>query len=415
MHRIALYSPGMVGLGHMRRSLLIAQAIAGSSIPATTLLISEARQAGQFTIPPGVDLLTLPALRKLEGQCEPRYLDVALDDLVAMRAQAILGILSSFNPDILIVDHLPWGAVRELTPTLTTLKRRGHTQFVLGLRDILDSPEVVRHEWHQASNESAIRSYYDSIWVYGDRSLYDPVREYHFAPDIASKVRFAGYLDAQERRATPQQASGVLAELGVGDQRLALCLVGGGQDGVPVAEAFAQATLPPDTVGVIVTGPFMPQAARQRLDQIAAQSQALRVIDFVAEPTALLQRADCVVAMGGYNTVCEILAFEKPSLIVPRGEPRYEQRMRAERLEQRGLLDMLLPEHLTPEAITQWLAHPRRAISSARHLLDLGGMQRIPHLLQEMLEPHLRAAQVGGRVLGRPSIKAAALALPYAS
>ena len=38
-----------------------------------------------------------------------------------------------------------------------------------------------------------------------------------------------------------------------------------------------------------------------------------------------------VVAMGGYNTFCEILSFGKPALIVPRTAPRQEQYLRAER------------------------------------------------------------------------------------
>ncbi len=32
--------------------------------------------------------------------------------------------------------------------------------------------------------------------------------------------------------------------------------------------------------------------------------------------------------MGGYNTYCEILSFDKPALIVPRLQPREEQLIR---------------------------------------------------------------------------------------
>ncbi|HUG28226.1 MAG TPA: hypothetical protein VMK53_08005, partial [Gemmatimonadales bacterium] len=46
--RIALYSPGMVGLGHMRRNLLIAHALGASSLKPALLLLAEAREAGAF-------------------------------------------------------------------------------------------------------------------------------------------------------------------------------------------------------------------------------------------------------------------------------------------------------------------------------------------------------------------------------
>ena len=42
--------------------------------------------------------------------------------------------------------------------------------------------------------------------------------------------------------------------------------------------------------------------------------------------------------MGGYNTFCEILSFDKRALIVPRTEPRMEQYIRAARGQELGLV-----------------------------------------------------------------------------
>ncbi len=42
-----------------------------------------------------------------------------------------------------------------------------------------------------------------------------------------------------------------------------------------------------------------------------------------------MARAIGVVAMGGYNTFCEILSFDKRAIIVPRTAPRMEQYIRA--------------------------------------------------------------------------------------
>ncbi len=58
----------------------------------------------------------------------------------------------------------------------------------------------------------------------------------------------------------------------------------------------------------------------------------------------LIAGAKAVVAMGGYNTYCEILSFDKPALIVPRVAPREEQLIRAQRASELGLIEMLLPE-----------------------------------------------------------------------
>ena len=52
-------------------------------------------------------------------------------------------------------------------------------------------------------------------------------------------------------------------------------------------------------------------------------------------------RAAGVVAMGGYNTFCEVLSLDKRALIVPRTEPRLEQYIRISRAAKLGLVSML--------------------------------------------------------------------------
>src|SRR4029077_7239369 len=56
---------------------------------------------------------------------------------------------------------------------------------------------------------------------------------------------------------------------------------------------------------------------------------------------ALVARAAGIVAMGGYNTFCEVLSLDKRALIVPRTEPRMEQYIRISRAAQLGLISML--------------------------------------------------------------------------
>ena len=55
----------------------------------------------------------------------------------------------------------------------------------------------------------------------------------------------------------------------------------------------------------------------------------------------LMKNAIGVIAMGGYNTFCEILSFNKPALIIPRTKPRLEQHIRASRAQELGLMSVL--------------------------------------------------------------------------
>src|SRR6185295_1813975 len=73
----------------------------------------------------------------------------------------------------------------------------------------------------------------------------------------------------------------------------------------------------------------------------AEKLSRVHAITFDANLEALMDRAVGVVAMGGYNTFCEILSFDKRALIVPRTAPRLEQSIRAERAAEFGLAHQL--------------------------------------------------------------------------
>lgn len=383
-YRIALYSPGIVGLGHMRRSLLISQALASRG--ATILFLAESRHAGAFPMPKGMDCMALPALSKGPDGIRGRYWDLPLREILHIRQGAIRAALEGFRPDVLIVDKLPHGTCRELEPALDSLHARGHTRFVLGLRDVLDDAEAVGKEWEATATEQLIRDCYDAVWVYGDPVVYDLVREYRLPDDLARKVHYMGYLDQCQRLACAEsEAENAVASYRLPPGRMILCLVGGGQDGSQLAEAFSLAELPAGTIGVIVTGPYMPAEIRQRLEQRATVNPRLKVLGFVSEPTVLVARADRVVTMGGYNSVCEVLSFQKPALVVPRVKPRSEQWIRASRLRELGLLEVVHPDNVSPEALGKWITGDWTPRRPARETVKLDGLSRLNELIEQLL------------------------------
>lgn len=380
--RLALYSHDAQGLGHIRRNLAIAGALAAGG-GCDVLLISGAGEAGVFALPPGVELLTLPALHKSSaGAYRSRSLALPLAALIRLRSQTIRAALEEFCPDVLIVDKLPLGIEGELEPALQLLDDCGATRLVLGLRDVLDDAVTVRREWASSGAERAMRELYDAIWVYGDRSMYDPIVEYGLDAEIAAKVRFTGYLGRDPGAARDDRARGHAIALPPGD--FALCLVGGGQDGFALASAFARAPLPAEMCGVVVCGPYMPADDRERLDRLAGHRGDLRVLSFLVDPGALLRDARRVVCMGGYNTLCELLHLGRTALVVPRVRPRLEQRIRAERLASRGVVDILLPDALTPAALGGWLAQRLERRAHPSEAVDLDGLRRLPALLADL-------------------------------
>src|SRR5256886_10122770 len=128
----------------------------------------------------------------------------------------------------------------------------------------------------------------------------------------------------------------------------------------------------------------MPWEDRQHVRLEAERRPQFRVLDFVHDPTPLIDRADRIIAMGGYNTVCEALSFEKHALIVPRVSPEPEQWIRAQRFRNLGLVDVLHPSELDARKLTEWLAPHLGPPPPGRSQSAFAGLTRMPAVGAEL-------------------------------
>jgi predicted glycosyltransferase len=325
-----------------------------------------------------VDCLTLPGFHKsAHGQYGSRSLELPLEELAAMRSASIRAAVEAFDPDLLIVDKAPRGACGELDGTLAWARRRGKARVVLGLRDILDEPAAVQRDWRVGDYDRAVGDFYDDIWVYGDQRIYDLAVEYRWAPRTVAKLRYLGYLDQRSRLTSTKDRAELRLVREDGAHSLVVCTVGGGQDGEDLAAAFLQAPMPSGAEAILVAGPFMPTPARVRLEDEVRHDGRRQIVGFLAEADELISQADRLVTMGGYNSMCAALSFNKPTLVVPRVAPRREQLIRAERLASRDLVSVLPPSAASSEAIGHWLASPTHVTRRPQEIIDMGGLDRL--------------------------------------
>ena len=108
---------------------------------------------------------------------------------------------------------------------------------------------------------------------------------------------------------------------------------------------------------------------------------------------SLMAAADVVVAMGGYNTVCELLTLRKRAVVVPRINPGLEQCIRAERMSAIGLLHMLHPRCLTPNALLAAVNTELAALA-----------QPVPHVRRKSLDGLAHATAAIFRLIGLRSV-----------
>jgi predicted glycosyltransferase len=333
--RVMLYSHDTFGLGHLRRSRALAEAITGANPATSALILTGSPVAGRFTFPRRVDHVRLPGVTKRsDGSYISQTMGMDIDETTELRAGLIRSTAMQYEPDVLIVDKEPTGFRGELIPTLDHLKAGGKTSLVLGLRDVLDEPEVLAAEWDRKGALAATETYYDEIWIYGLRSIYDPTAGLALSAGAQARMHWTGYL----RRALNSPAAPP-------EQPYILITPGGGGDGQAmvnlVLSAYEQdAGLAPRAI--LVYGPFLSGDTRAEFEtRVAGLNGRVTAVGFESQIETLFASAEGVVCMGGYNTFCEVLSFNKRAVIVPRTVPRLEQHIRASRAEDLGLVRML--------------------------------------------------------------------------
>ena len=347
--RVMLYSHDTFGLGHLRRSRALAQAITAADPAASALILTGSPVAGRFDFPARVDHVRLPGVTKRhDGSYISQTLGMDIEETAELRAGLIRSTARQYDPDILIVDKEPTGFRGELLPTLEMLRAAGRAKLVLGLRDVLDEPEVLAVEWARKQAVEATETYYDEIWIYGLQSVYDPIAGLPLSDALRARMHWTGYL----RRSLSLPAE-------TPEQPYILVTPGGGGDGEAMVNLVLSAyeadpTLSPRAI--LVYGPFLSGEIRADFEErVAALQGRVTAVGFESRIEALYAGALGVICMGGYNTFCEVLSFDKRAVIVPRTTPRLEQHIRASRAEELGLVKMLdeFRDGLTPQAMIE--------------------------------------------------------------
>lgn len=394
-YRVMMYSHDGFGLGHVRRNSVIASTLVEASPGSSVLLMAGCPSGMFFHPPPGVDVMKLPSMIKVDtGVWHPRTLHVSAEEVTRLRAGTVLAAAELFEPHLFLVDYAPAGLEGELVPTLKMLKeRRELARIVLGLRDILDAPGVTRALWERYGVYDVIRTYYDDVLIYGHREIFDTAERYGLDGALAAKVKYCGYVSSD---ASHQPRNQMRAELQLTRRHLVLVTMGGGCDAYPMARASIEALklLARSSVeAIIITGPLMPPRQRQALVR-QARGAPVRVLTCVDDSVSYLNAADLVVSMAGYNTLLEAIRLRKPVLVIPRQGPSAEQRMRAEVFSRLGLVRTIRSSELAPARLAQAILASLGAAPVHTSPLGTNGLAEVVGHLVCALEARAGAAPV---------------------
>jgi len=338
--RVLIYSPDSYGLGHFRRCLTIGRELAARIQDLSMLCLTGSPRPDLFALPRGLETVKLPSITKsAAGGYESLVQNFEIAQIAQLRISLFDAVVKEFRPDVILVDHAPLGTLGELLPVLERIRERREAFLVLGLRDIIDSPERMHAEWEERGLFQRVPDLYDQVLVYGDPRIFDALAEYRLARLLPGRAHFTGLVCRCVTALPP--APGFDAE-----QRRGRVLVttGGGGDGMPMIEDALELLAGWRGPVRVVLGPLSDRAQTERIHRLAAAIPDCTLIRASRGMCRELRDADLVVCMAGYNTAYESVRAARRVALVPRAGSRLEQRLRAARLAALGFAQAVDPE-----------------------------------------------------------------------
>jgi predicted glycosyltransferase len=373
-HRVFFYVQHLLGIGHLRRALRLVEALARHRFRVT--LASGGEPLPALAADTG-EIVQLPPIR-VRGTDFGDLVDAAgrpVDDaLRAARREELLAAFARARPDAVVVEAFPFGrrAFRfELDPLLAAARSaRPRPLVACSLRDIVVAPEAAAR---QEQIVARIRADFDLVLVHGDPAFIPLEASFPPAAEIADKLVYTGYVTGE----TPPDGD----PQGEGAGEVLVSAGGGAVGGALLAtalEARRRGCLA-EHAWRLLSGPNLPQA---EFAALAAGLPKRVVLERYREDfPQLLCRCRVSVSQAGYNTVLDILAARAAAVVVPFAAGREtEQRLRAERLAAKGVLQVVAEGELTPRRLAAAIG---RAVATrpAALAVDTGGAQRTARIL----------------------------------
>ncbi|GBE52562.1 undecaprenyldiphospho-muramoylpentapeptide beta-N- acetylglucosaminyltransferase [bacterium BMS3Bbin14] len=378
---IIIYCQHVLGIGHLFRTLAIAEALAGHRV---TLVLGGPPVA--VAVPGHVRVVRLPGLM-MDAEFS-RLLPVepgrAVAEIKKERQILLADLVRDIRPELLLVELYPFGRSGfnfELGPLLHAVRdgRLPSCRVICSLRDIL--VEKKNQQKYEQRVLDRLNPFFDAVLVHGDPEVIKLDATFSRRREITVPVVYTGYI-CQKPQPGDRQAIRARLQLGPEDQ-LIVVSAGGGSVGHRLLESAlrAHALMPARARRMqVFTGPYLDDHLFAALPRLAAPGATVE--RFTDNFPAWLAAADLSVSMGGYNTSMNVVAAGTPALVLPFGQNR-EQRLRAERLAGLADLSVLDESDLEPAVLAGKMAGMSGRREERRPAIRLEGARQTADWLSQ--------------------------------
>jgi uncharacterized protein (TIGR00661 family) len=382
MKKLMFYCQHILGIGHLVRSLEIVKGLVDDF---QICFINGGEVVEGMVIPEGIEIVNLPAIKTDTEFQELQVVDrrYSLAEVQEFRRQKLLTLLDGFKPDVFVIELFPFGRRQfsfELIPVLEEINQKySNAKIVCSLRDI-----TIRKKEQDKHEEKIVRlmnKHFDLLLIHGDRFFLPLEETFSRVKDINCPVRYTGYVVQEENY--PEVA------IEKQDKPSIVVSVGGGRFGYELLKSVVRAA-PILATKIshqinIFTGCFIPESEFLELQNLAFKANNINLRKYTNNLLGYLKAADLSISMGGYNTTMNILTTRVRSMILPfTGNGDREQTIRAEKLEELGIVRVIRLEDLEPELFTKLIINYLEDIPNSVWI-DLQGVEKTKVFLNNLL------------------------------
>ena len=385
------YCQNLMGMGHLVRSAEIIRSLIKEF---DVCLIDGGPIVQNFEIPNSVRTIRIPALRVRNRNLEVVDSNLSLEQVKEIRKNKLLKIFNEFQPDCLITEGYPFSKGKlafELIPLLEQVQLTGrHTKTVCCVRDIVLSKDYYQDKRKlEIKKRDLMNQYYDMLLIHSDPKIHKLEENFSLAGELKCKVHYTGYVaQSPPEKLTPTAED--IAGLSSKEQMI-LVSIGGGRFGHELIEKVLEASIIlekflPHKIQIF-TGPFMPEEKFLEFQTAAANKNNVNLRRYTAHLLSYMKKAELSISLGGYNTTMNVLRTGVNGMIFPSNDGN-EQRIRSEKLEKLGILEVIRSQDLQAERLAQKIVtslHKKR-VPEASNYVELQGAQNTTKFIQDLLE-----------------------------
>ena len=368
--RVLIYVQHLLGIGHLKRALTLARAMAAAGLDVT--LASGGPPVPAMALE-GVRLVQLPPASaadlsfKVLLDASGRAIDA---DWKRRRSAALHAAWLAAAPQVLVLELFPFGRRQmrfELLPLLDAAAASpDRPAIVCSVRDILGG---LKSPQRQQETLDLVERRFDRVMVHGDPAVIAFDQTFPAASRIAHRIEYTGYV--------VESAVSSGGDAGRGE---VIVSAGGGAVGARLLETAIRAkplSVLRDRFWRILAGNNLSDEEYGKLALLASNSSGVGLERSRPDFTTLLSNCELSVSQAGYNTLMETVQARARAVVVPfAGGSETEQTLRARCFAQRGLLEMVAENALAPETLAAAIDRAARKPGPLPGAIALDGAAR---------------------------------------